>query len=222
MYPDTSPTTPVDVAHGHTLPTDDQAAARPCRSATRPGGATSPKTVGYARTRRDPADLRMAVIELHQLGVNSEHIYLDRAGELNSDGLQLALKILKAGDTLAVARLTRLGRSLASLTRLVNQLADLDVRLAVADEMFDSMSPARLLQLLTEFQVQLVDQAIEDADWMHERRTDMRHPFHRVDAVQAVWLHQLYDAGMPRFQLGQHFGVSRATVFRIAADTLSP
>ena len=51
------------------------------------------------------------------------------------------------------------------------------------------------------------------------RRHDQRHSFHHVDAVQRVWLQQLYDAGRPRLQLGQDFGVSRATVYRFVTDT---
>ena len=34
-------------------------------------------------------------------------------------------------------------------------------------------------------------------------------------------LQQLYDAGMPRLQMGEHFGVSRATVFRVADPAVS-
>ena len=222
MYPETSPTTPVDVDHGHTLAASDQAAARPARCASRPGrNPTAARLIGYGRARRDPADLQLAVIELHGLGVHSEHIYLDQAGDRSHDGLQLALQQLRAGDILIVARLSRLGRSLASIRQVVDHLVERDACLVIGTEPFESMPPARLLQLLTQFQVALVDQAIEDADWDHRQRTDMRHPHHRIDAVQSVWLHQLFDAGVPRYQLGDHFGVSRATAFRAAAEPRS-
>lgn len=222
MYPETSPTTPVDVDHRHTLAAGDQAAARPARCASRPSSrVTAARLVGYGRARRDPADLQLAVIELHELGVHSEHIYLDRAGDRSHDELQLALQQLNAGDILVASRLSRLGRSLAGIHRVVDQLIERDARLVIGTEPFESMPPARLLQLLTQFQLALVDQAIEDADWTHRQRTDMRHPHHRIDAVQWVWLHQLFDAGVPRFQLGEHFGVSRATACRAAAEPRS-
>lgn len=211
MYPETSPTTPVEINHGHALAAVDQAAARPCRTA-------QPKIVGYARTLLDPADLRTAVIELNQLGVHSENIYLDRdlAGGRGRHDWQLALQALRAGDTVVVARLTRLGRSLAAITTLVDQLRQGGVGLNVGGELFDNLPPLRVLELVTQFQVELVDRAIADADWTFDQQDDMRHPHHRVDAVQSVWLHQLYDAGVPRFEMGEHFGVSRATVYRIA------
>lgn len=213
MYPDTSPTTPVAIDHGLTLLADDQAAARPCRSSEQ-----RPTTVGYGRVSRDPADLRAAVLELHRLGVHSEHIYLDQVGDRTHDGLQLALQTLTPGDTIVASTLNRLARSLAALHHLVDQLAERNVHLVIDREPFAALSPARLLQMLTEFQVTLVDDAIKDAEWVHRQRDDQRHPFHRVDAVQRVWLNQLFDAGVPRFQLGKHFGVSRATAFRVAAE----
>lgn len=157
-------------------------------------------------------------MELNQLGVHSENIYLDQdlAGGRGSHDWQLALQALRAGDALVVARLTRLGRSLAAITTLVDQLRKRGVGLNVGGVMFDTLPPLRVLELVTQFQVELVDQAIADAEWTFNRQNDMRHPHIRVDAVQSVWLHQLYDAGMPRFKMGERFGVSRATVFRIA------
>lgn len=78
------------------------------------------------------------------------------------------------------------------------------------------LTPARLLHLLAQFQVDLVDWSLEDAEWVHQQRQDERHPHFRMDAVQSVWLRELLDAGLPRGQLGEHFGVSRATLFRAA------
>ena len=216
MYPETTPTTPIEVGHGHTLAAGEQASARPCR--TRP-----PKLVGYARALLDPADLRTAVAELNQLGVHSENIYLDQAaaGGAGDDGIQAALQALRVRDTLVVANLTRLGRSLAAITELIDQLGDRGAGLNVGGELFDTLPQLQVLKMLTQFQVDLVERALVDAEWVHSRRTDMRKPHHRVDAVQSVWLQQLYDAGMPRLQLGEHFGVSRATVFRVANPAVS-
>lgn len=216
VYPEASPTTPIEVETHHTLSAGDQAAARPARRA-RPRSTT----VGYARIRLDPADVRTALRELHQLGVDSAHIHLDRgmAGNREREGLQTALATLRPGDALAVANLARLARSLASLTRIIDQLDHLRVRLVVAGEMFVTLPQRRVLQLLTQFQVDLVDTSLADAEWAVARRPDRRPPHPRVDAVQSVWLQQLYDAGVRRFEMGKHFCVRRATVFRVADPT---
>lgn len=218
MYPDTSPTTPVEVDHGNTLPLVDQAAARPCPCSA-PAAGTPAKTVGYSRCSSAPDDVRAAVVELNRLGVASEHIYLDQPGERPQDGLQLALQALNPGDTFAVANLARLARSLARSAQLAEQVDTLGAHLEVAGERLAGLPPAKLLQLAAAAQVILVDQALSEVAWTHRlRRHDQRHSFHHVDAVQRVWLQQLYDAGRPRLQLGQDFGVSRATVYRFVTD----
>lgn len=210
MYPDTSPTTPVEVDHSGTLAADDQAAARPCRSDPH-------KLVGYARTLLDPADLRSAVVELNTLGVHSEHIYLDQvAGERGLDGLRLALRTLQPGDVLVVSRLARLARSLPHLAHLAAQVEQQGARLTVGADELTTLPHTHLLSLLTEFEVELVDQAIKDDAWETTQRTDGRGHTVRVSPVHAVQLRQLFDAGTPRRELARLFGISRATTFRVA------
>lgn len=211
MYPETSKTMPVTVLHGHSLSAEAQSSARPWRR--------SPvcKVVGYARTLRDPDDVRRGVVELGRLGVRSEHIFLDRPGKDVEAGLRLAIAALDDGDTLMVAGLARLARSLAGLARVADQVAERGAHLVIARERFSSLTSVRLLHLLAQFQVELVAWSLEDAEWVHQQRQDERHPHHRVDAVQSVWLRELLDAGLSRDQLGEHFGVSRATLFRAAA-----
>lgn len=128
-----------------------------------------------------------------------------------------SLEALDAGDQLVVAGLARLARSLSGLARVADQIAERGAQLVIAGERFSSFTPARLLHLLARLQVDLVDWSLEDAEWVHQQRHDERHPHRRVDAVQSVWLRELLDAGLSRDELGEHFGVSRATLFRAAA-----
>ena len=211
MYPEPSKTIPVEVLHGHSLAAEALSSARPWRRS--PVGTV----VGYARTLRDPDDVRRAVVELGRLGVRSENIFLDRPGKETEAGLRLALEALDEGDQFMVAGLARLARSLAGLARIADQIAERGAQLVIAGERFSSLTPVNLLHLLAQFQVDLVDWSLEDAEWVHQQRQDERHPHHRLDAVQSVWLRELLDAGLPRNQLGEHFGVSRATLFRAAA-----
>lgn len=46
----------------------------------------------------------------------------------------------------------------------------------MAGELFDTLPQLQVLQMLTRFQVDLVERALIDADWAHSRRTDMRRP----------------------------------------------
>lgn len=53
---------------------------------------------------------------------------------------------------------------------------DRGAALSVAGELFDTLPQLQVLQMLTRFQVDLVERALIDADWAHSRRTDMRRP----------------------------------------------
>lgn len=85
--------------------------------------------IGYARVssadgRRSTALQRDALLAA---GVTAERIYEDRASGKRDDrpGLAACLQVLRAGDTLVVWRLDRLGRS---LPHLVTTVCDLDAR----------------------------------------------------------------------------------------------
>lgn len=196
MYPDPSPTTSVDIAHENSLPVVDQAAARPCRCT--PASAPT-KTVGYARCGLEPADVRAAVAELHELGVDSEYIFLDQPDEDPDDGLQLALQALQAGDTLMVARLARLGRSLGRIARIADQIAALDAQLAVGGELLVGMAPERLLRMAAAAQIDMLHQGLDDVSFQRwPRLNDQRHSYHqgrrRPNGVAAAALRRRHAA----------------------------
>ena len=71
--------------------------------------------VGYARVSTQEQTLDLQKDALHKLGC--ERIFTDIASGAKSDrqGLEGALKFMRAGDTLVVWRLDRLGRSLKHL-----------------------------------------------------------------------------------------------------------
>ena len=58
------------------------------------------------------------------VGVDSRHLFEDRASGANSDrtGLTQALEFVRPGDVLVVWKLDRLGRSLSHLIEIVNTL----------------------------------------------------------------------------------------------------
>jgi DNA invertase Pin-like site-specific DNA recombinase len=70
--------------------------------------------IGYARCSTDRQDLIARRKALRQLGVDNEQIYLDRglAGKPPRPGLEKALGAVGRGDTLVVASLGRLARSM--------------------------------------------------------------------------------------------------------------
>ena len=91
--------------------------------------------IGYARVsstdgRQSTALQRDALIAA---GVTPEHVYEDHASGKRDDrpGLAACLKALRAGDTLVVWKLDRLGRSLPHLVATVRDLSAREVGLRV-------------------------------------------------------------------------------------------
>ena len=80
------------------------------------------RTIGYARVSTAAQDLQLQLDALAAVGC--EPVFTDHASGTKSKrpGLDACVKDLKAGDTLVVWRLDRLGRSMPHLVGLVGEL----------------------------------------------------------------------------------------------------
>lgn len=91
--------------------------------------------IGYARVSKADGSqvLDLQRDALAQAGVDARFIYEDRASGSREDrpGLIACLKALRAGDTLVVWKLDRLGRDLRHLVSTVDDLSRRDVGLRV-------------------------------------------------------------------------------------------
>lgn len=91
--------------------------------------------IGYARVSKADGSqsVNLQLDEFIATGVNKKHIYVDHAsGKLDDrPGLEACLMALRKGDTLVVWKLDRLGRNLAHLIKLIDELNERDVALKV-------------------------------------------------------------------------------------------
>lgn len=96
--------------------------------------------IGYARISTDDQNLALQHDALTAAGC--EKIYEDRISGARTErpGLTLALEVARAGDTLIVWRLDRLGRSLKDLIALAERLEQQKVGLKSLKEMLDTTS----------------------------------------------------------------------------------
>lgn len=96
--------------------------------------------IGYARVSTTEQNLDLQTDALRQAGC--EKIYTDTVSGASEDrpGLATALEVLRAGDTLVVWKLDRLGRSLPHLVKAVNDLKAKGVGFQSLQEQIDTTS----------------------------------------------------------------------------------
>lgn len=110
-------------------------------AATATASATGMK-IGYARvsTRDQNLDLQIAALE----AIGCERIYKEAMSgtKRNRPELNRALEHLRAGDTLVVYKLDRLGRSVKDLVELVGELETRGVHFQSTTDAIDTSTPA--------------------------------------------------------------------------------
>jgi len=98
--------------------------------------------IGYARVSTDDQNLTLQLDAIKKSGC--DRIFTDKASgaRLARPGLDDALSHLRAGDTLVVWKLDRLGRSVKGLVDLVNALEARDVHFRSLTDGIDTKTPA--------------------------------------------------------------------------------
>lgn len=99
--------------------------------------------IGYARISTGDQKLDLQMDALIKFGVAKDQIYTDKMSGANVSrpGLRAAMKALRAGDTLVVWKLDRLGRNVIDVLEMVRKLNDRDVLLVSLTEGIDGRTP---------------------------------------------------------------------------------
>ena len=105
--------------------------------------------IGYARVSTNEQDLTAQQNALEALGVRSNLIYTDHGltgTNRARPGLREALAACRNGDTLVVAKLDRLARSLRDAKDIIDELTVKGVKLSIGGSVHDPTDPVgRLL-----------------------------------------------------------------------------
>lgn len=119
--------------------------------------------VGYARVSTPEQNIELQIDALKKAGC--EHIFQDKAsGSLaQREGLSSALSYVRGGDTLAVWRLDRLGRSLKHLIETISQLEDRKIGFRSLQESIDTTTSGgrlifQIFGALAEFERNLIQE----------------------------------------------------------------
>ena len=103
--------------------------------------ADMPDTLGYARVSTDDQDLAGQILRLKAAGAARTYKDVISGRTFDRPGLKALLDYARVGDTLAVVRLDRLGRSLRELLEVVETLKARQIALVSLEEKIDTTSP---------------------------------------------------------------------------------
>src|SRR5438132_5366825 len=141
-------------------------------------------------------------------------------------GLESLLAYAREGDTLAVVRLDRLGRSLGELLTTVAMLKERGIALLSLEERIDTNSAAgelvfHVFGAIAHFERRLIAERTKDG--IAAARAKGKRPGRRpIDADKALAALKLVEAGLSPTKAARQLGLGRSTVYReVAAVGLS-
>ena len=182
---------------------------------------------GYARVSTIAQDAQAQVDALLAAGVDEAHVVVEHASGTRSDRPLLVqlLDDVKAGDTLTVWRLDRLGRSTTHLVETVRGLGDRGVEFRSLSEHVDTTtSTGKLLlglfALLAEFERDLI--AERTAAGLAAARSDgkMLGRRSKVHPAQVLHIHDLLQQGKSHRDVADLTGLSRSIIGRVARNEI--
>ncbi|MBW0091946.1 recombinase family protein [Pseudonocardia sp. KRD-184] len=177
--------------------------------------------IGYARVSTAEQNPAHQIDALHRAGVGTDDVHVDHASgaKASRPQLDLVLQLLRAGDTLVITRLDRLGRSVLHLVTLGAQLRERGIGLRVVEQGIDTSTVEGramfgMLSVLAELQRELIVANTRDglAAARARGRNGGRRP--KLTVAQAVHAQQLYDGREHTVaQIAALLGVPRTTVY---------
>ena len=177
--------------------------------------------IGYARVSTGLQNLDLQEDRLNQYGC--EKIFSDHISGSKSKrpGLDKAIEFARAGDTIVVWRLDRLGRNMEDLITLVNELNNRGVSFHSLEEnitMDKSSSTGQLLFHLfaafAEFERNLILERSSAGRIAARARGRYGGRPEKLNNKDLKLLKTLYDNGTPIKTIAEQWQVSRTTIYR--------
>jgi DNA invertase Pin-like site-specific DNA recombinase len=178
--------------------------------------------LGYARVSTTDQDLDAQLASLGAAGVGSGRVFTDKlSGSANTarPGLAAMLDYARAGDTVVVTAIDRLGRSVAEVTRTIADLAERRITLRAIREGVDTATPtgraiAAIMATLAELELELGrERRAASRESRRARRLPATKPA-KLTVDRQEQLRRLAATGEPVHELAKAFGISRATAYR--------
>ncbi len=190
-------------------------------------------TLGYARVSTTGQDLDAQLAALAAAGVDdADRVFTDKlSGAVKTErpGLAAMLDYARAGDTVIVAAIDRLGRSVAEVTRTIAALGERRILLRALREGIDTATPtgravAAIMATLAELELELGrERRAASRESRRSRQLPATKP-PKLSPDRQEQLRRLAATGEPVRELAAAFGIGRATAYRYLSitDPLSP
>jgi DNA invertase Pin-like site-specific DNA recombinase len=178
--------------------------------------------IGYARVSTGLQNLNLQEDQLNQYGC--EKIFSDHISGSKSKrpGLDKAIEFARAGDTIVVWRLDRLGRNMEDLITLVNELNNRGVSFHSLEENITTMDKSsstgqllfHLFAAFAEFERNLILERSSAGRIAARARGRYGGRPEKLNKQDLKLLKTLYDNGTPIKTIAEQWKVSRTTIYR--------
>ena len=174
--------------------------------------------LGYARVSTGDQDVAGQRLRLE--GAGSIRVFTDVISGKSMERLGLAelLAFAREGDTLAVVRLDRLGRSLGELLTTVQVLRERGIALLSLEEKIDTSSAAgelifHVFAAIAHFERRLISEHTRDG--IAAARVKGKQPGRRpIEADKVSAALKLVAASVPPAEVARQLGLGRSTIYR--------
>lgn len=175
--------------------------------------------IGYARVSSKSQNLDAQREALQKAGCDI--ILEEKASGTALDGresLKLALATMRDGDTIAVTRLDRLGRSMLDLSRIADMLQRNGVHLRVTEQNIDTSTIAGrlffgILSAVAEFETAIRKERQAEGIAMAKKATNKYEG--RKPSIDRNKIMELRAANMGATEIARQLKCTRASVYRI-------
>lgn len=159
--------------------------------------------IGYARVSTNEQDLTAQQNALERLGVRPALIYTDHGltgTNRAMPGRREALAACRAGDTLVVAKLDRLARSLRDAKDIIDELTAKDVKLSIGGSVHDPNDPVgrllfNVLAMVAEFESDLIRARTREGMQVAKAKGRLRGKQPKLSTAQQKHLMEVHNAG---------------------------
>jgi DNA invertase Pin-like site-specific DNA recombinase len=181
--------------------------------------------LGYARVSTTTQDLDAQLATLSAAGVNTSRTFIDKlsgSARTPRPGLAAMLDYARAGDTVIVTAIDRLGRSVAEVTRTIAELGERRITLRAIREGIDTATPtgravAAIMATLAELELELGrERRAASRESRRARSLPATKPA-KLTAERQQQLRRIAATGEPVRELAAAFGIGRATAYRYLA-----